>query len=914
MNNIFAIVKAHGGKAYHDLAFLLECFREVLLENNAPDLAARLPWINEMPEMIHLQFRKRDVQLYSMAFQLLNLVEINDAVQQRRQQADEKGNASVNGLWAQNLAYLQQAHLSDTTIAELLGQVRIEPVLTAHPTEAKRGTVLEHQREIYLLLVKRENQMYAKTEQTEIRNEIKLSLEKLWRTGEIYLEKPDVLSELKSVLHYLTNIFPDVLPLLDKNLVKAWTEIGFDPHLLKDIAHYPKISFGNWVGGDKDGHPLVTAEITEKTLETLRFNAFAIVKKQLLKLLKNLSFAYTYVKSPDFFQARITQLSKEVGEAGDAILSKNRGEVFRQFVNLMLAKMATSLKDAQVYVFAQELFADLCILQKALLVYGAKSIAFADVHEVLRTIQTFGFHLAHLDIRQNSHFHEIALSQLMHAAGLQGEVYLQASLVDRMAFFEQELTSSRPFVHEKTVLHAEALSIAKTYKVVADFTTKYGSDGIGAFIVSMTRHVTDLLTVYLFAREAGLWVQTQEGWASQIHVVPLFETIEDLERSPAILQAFLACPFTQRSLAFQQQQKGLPAPLQQVMIGYSDSNKGGGILASTIALYKTQMKLSEVGKGFGIEIQFFHGKGGSISRGAGPVHWFIQALPKGSLQGSIRLTEQGETIAQKYAHKVNAAYNLELLMAGTAAQFILQNNSENVPHPLLDVLTKMANDSKEIYLRLITDEHFIQFFSEATPIDAIEQSKIGSRPSRRTNKRTLADLRAIPWVFAWSQSRFNLTSWYGVGFALEKLWQEQPEDFEKLKIAVKNDVLVRYMLTNIDTSLASTDEKIMAQYATLVTDDGVKKHVFSLISIELTRTRAMLNQLLVRPFEIRRTQHYYSSLLRASAMDELHLSQITLLQQWRKEKSHQQEKEAESTLLSILLTINAIAGALRYTG
>lgn len=921
--NILAIVKEKAGKAYEDLEFLLECFREVLLENNAPDLAARLPWINEIPEMIHLQFRKRDVQLYSMAFQLLNLVEINDAVQQRRRQADEKGSASVNGLWAQNLQMLKEASLPADEIARLLGQAHIETVLTAHPTEAKRATVLEHQRELYLLLVKRQNQTYSKSEQTDIRNNIKAGLEKLWRTGEIYLEKPDVLTELKNVLHYLTHVFPDVLPLLDKNLVKAWKETGFDEELLHNLEAYPQISFGNWVGGDKDGHPLVTPEITDKTLHTLRFNAFVIIKKHLLKLLKNLSFAYTYAKSPAFFQTRLFQMSEEIGEVGTNILAKNKGEVFRQFVNLMLAKMPISLRDEHIletkeesysYVFAQDLLADLKILQRALLHYGAKAIAWGDVHEVLRLVQTFGFHLAHLDIRQNSHFHDLALSQLMDSAGLVGKDFLQASWQARVAFFEQELASSRPFTHEKTTMQAEALSVTKTYKVVADFTHKYGLDCIGGLIVSMTRHVADLFAVYLFTREAGLWTKTASGWASQLPVVPLFETIEDLENSADILEAFLSNDFTQRSLAFQQQQKNLPAPQQMIMIGYSDSNKSGGILASTMALHNAQMRLSEVGKRFGVEIAFFHGKGGSISRGAGPVHWFIQALPKGSLQGTLRLTEQGETIAQKYAHKVNASYNLELLMAGTATQFILQNNTPNLPHPLLDVLSKMADDSKDLYEKLIHDEHFIQFFSEATPIDAIEQSKIGSRPSRRSNKRTLADLRAIPWVFAWSQSRFNLTSWYGVGYALEKLWQEQPENFEKLKKALKNDVLVRYILTNIDTSLFSTDEDMMRQYADLVTDETVKTHIFGLISTELKRTREMLQKLLTRSFEERRTQHYNSSFLRASAMDELHLSQISLLRTWREQKAQQQEAEADSTLLSILLTINAIAGALRYTG
>lgn len=923
MENTLSFVREKGGKAYQDLTFLLECFKEMLIENNVPDLAAKLPWINVESETIHLHFRKRDVQLYSMAFQLLNLVEINEAVQQRRRRENEQGLAAVNGLWAQNLQRLKNVGISAETCANALQHIVIEPVLTAHPTEAKRTTVLEHQRILYLLLVKRENTMYSEAEQNEIRNEIKCALERLWRTGEIYLEKPDVLSELKNVLHYLTNVFPDVLPLIDKSLVRAWKNTGFDPELLFNQQVFPKIAFGNWVGGDRDGHPLVTPEITAFTLHTLRFNALVVVKKHLLNLERLLSFAFTYEKAPRNFQERMDSLKQEVGEKATTLLNKNKREVFRQFLSLVIAKMPIETKEDHIkgireeigsYVLAAELLADLLLLQKTLLTYGSKAIAYTDVQEVIRTVETFGFHLARLDIRQNSVYHDKSLGQLMEIAGLQSANFVNANLPQRLAFLEKELLSARPFTHAQTVLPLEANRTITVYRVVNEFIKKYGTVPIGSFIVSMTRDVSDLLAVYLLAREAGLWVQTADGWACPIPVVPLFETIEDLEQSHVVLEQFLLHPFTQRSLKLRQEVNKTAQMSQQVMVGYSDSNKDGGILASVITLYKAQKRLSETAQKHDVAIQLFHGKGGSISRGAGPTHWFVQALPQGSLQGTIRLTEQGETIAQKYANKVNAAYNLELLMASTAAETILNQHVENAPETFQPVLDRLAHDSKTRYVELVSDPDFIVFFSEATPIDAIEQSKIGSRPARRTDKRTLADLRAIPWVFAWSQSRYHLTSWYGVGYALEKLLNESPEDFETLKKAVKTDGLVRYLLTNIDTGLAATDADIMAKYADLVSDESIKKHIFGKIMDELTRTKAILSKLIERPFEQRRAQHYYSSMLRASAMNELHLSQIDLLRQWRRQKEQEQTAEAESTLLSILLTINAIAGALRYTG
>jgi phosphoenolpyruvate carboxylase len=912
------VVKQNIGKPYEDLEFLLECFKEVLLESNTPDLAKILPWVNEKVE--NLQFRKRDIQLYSIAYQFLNLVEINGAVQERRKQENEKSLSAVNGLWAQNLQKLKDEGISQTQIADFLGNICIEPVLTAHPTEAKRTTVLEHQRELYLLLVRRENQMYTAVEQSEIRREIKLCIERLWRTGEIFLEKPDVMSELRGIMYYLMNVFPDVIPLLDRRLAQAWESVGFDTNLLKEAQNYPKIRFGDWVGGDRDGHPFVTAEITKNTLETLRFNAFVVVRRYLAKLVKELSFSYHFDRANASMQQRINEIKTQMGKEGEEAFNRNSGEAFRQFVNLMLEKLpidvkrehATELNDKpNAYLFADELLADLDLLQKSLIQYGAKAIAYAEVHETIRIVQTFGFHLAKLDIRQNSRFHDLAISQLMQACSQDGEAFLNWSEKERIAFFDQELQSKRPFVHPSLSLEKEAQAVTDTYKVVANYIQKYGYQGLGSLIVSMTRNTADLLAVYIFVREAGL---LQADLACPLHVVPLFETIEDLENSIEIMETYLAHPFTQRSLVFQQGIYGYKKPLQQIMVGYSDSNKDGGILASAIALYKAQQQLVAVGEKFGVQIVFFHGKGGTISRGSGPTHWFLQALPHGSIGGNIRLTEQGETIAQKYANKINAVYNLELLVAGASGQSILQAFTPAVQHPHIHTLSMLAEESKQFYVGLVTDIDFIQFFSEATPIDAIEQSKIGSRPARRTGKRNLADLRAIPWVFSWSQARYHLTSWFGVGYALEKLMKEQPDVFISFKKAVKSDPFIRYLLTNIDTSIAATDEKIMYHYAQLVQDENLREKMWQRIINELHRVKDMLNTLLDRPLELRRINHYYSNILRASAMEQLHENQINLLRTWRKQKAEGQNKEAENTLVSILLTINAIAGALRHTG
>ena len=909
------------GKPYQDLEFVLECFREVLIEAGEEELSRTIPFINNFDAEINQFFSTKHAQVYSITFQLLNMVEVNGAVQNRRIIENSKSMDKINGLWANNLKTMAEEGISPDKIAEHLGDIKVEPVLTAHPTEAKRWTVLEHHRQIYLLLVKRENSMYTKVEQQQIRKDIKLSIERLWRTGEIYLEKPDVESELRNILYYLSTVFPEVIPLLDNRLRQAWQAMGYDLELIQHSEHQPKISFGNWVGGDRDGHPFVTADVTRYTLYQLRLNAMLVIKKSLMDLIVKLSFTFSSNDACEEMAIRTEELMAELGDLGQQAYWRNKGEFFRQFTGLLLAKLPLSAsgdeseldEKSYSYVDADDLVADLKILQRGLVEYGASAIAYSDVNNCIRIVETFGFHLAHLDIRQNSAFHDKAISQLLEAANENGRDYLSWTFEERHLFLNKELETNRPFTHPKVHLGDEAEKVVSALSAAAEHIDKYGTDAMGSLIVSMTRSVTDLLSVYLLARESGLTIQTEEGPACLLPVVPLFETIEDLTNSKSILKAFVEHPFTQRSLKLQKELSGQKRLTQQVMVGYSDSNKDGGIFTSQWKLYKTQHRLAELGKEMGVHIQFFHGKGGSISRGSGPTHWFLKALPYGSVDGNIRLTEQGETISQKYANKINATYNLELLMAGATAESLIDASKTTSSHELGNILDELSSDSRKAYEYLIHHPHFIPFFGEATPIDAIESSKIGSRPARRTGQRTLKDLRAIPWVFSWAQSRFNMTSWYGVGSSLEKLMEEKPTEFQKFKDAVKYDPFIRYVLTNVDTSLAATNEEIMTLYANLVSDEEVRETILNMFLNELRKTRAMLDTLIEVPMEKRRRNHFYSSMLRSKAMDHLHRSQVNLLKKWREEKADGKE-EAEETLISLLLTINAIAGAMRNTG
>jgi phosphoenolpyruvate carboxylase len=916
----FSTAKRVLGKPYEDLEFLLQGLKNVLEENGEADIAAAVPWINDKEPSVD-EITPKHIQLYSMIFHLVNMVEINAAVQARRAKEDDSLD-SVNGLWGINIKELRDAGLSQEEIMDAVREVMIEPVLTAHPTEAKRATVLEHHRELYVLLVERENSMYTKNEIRNVDHNIEQALFRLWKTGEIYLEKPDIQDELRNILHYLVNVFPEVISILDRRMLQAVQSNGMDLEAFCASHSFPKITFGDWVGGDRDGHPLVTADVTRDTLLQLRLNAFVVIRRKLIRLVKRTSFSFSFDQADAALQQRITEMLNETDAKGQEIYDRNKGEVFRQFISLMLHKLpvesirghATNLLDVKgAYVHSQQLKDDLSLLQTSLIQYGAKSIAHDDVVTVKRVVGAFGFHLAALDIRQNSAFHDKAIEQLLEASRAEETDFGNWSEAKRLAFLNKELESARPFTTLKAKLGPEAQAVVECYRVIAKHTQKFGTNCIGSFIVSMTRSVSDLLAVYLLAREVGLTQMTEDGMISEIPVVPLLETIEDLENGTEILEQFLAHPTTRRTLAHLKEKYHWKQPTQQVMVGYSDSNKDGGILASQWSLYKAQYALSEVGYNAGVKIRFFHGKGGSISRGAGPTHYFIKALPYGAPNGDIRLTEQGETIAQKYANPANAAYNLELLAANALSKYIKDKKSERAFHPLADVITWLADNSQQHYDNMRNEEGFIDFFRGATPIDAIEMSKIGSRPAKRTGMNTLDDLRAIPWVFSWSQARVHMTSWFGVGSALEQLHSDKPEAYEQVKAALKEDPFIRYVFTNVDTSLAATDEDIFSLYMGLVEDDALREKFSGIFKDELNLTRRHLENLLNRSIEERRKGHHFSNMLRASLMRPLHEKQVQLLRTWRKQKAASEPAD-EAMQTELLMTINALSGAMRNTG
>lgn len=908
------------GKFAEDLSWLMGNFRQVLEELGEKDLANHLPWIGtEKPE--DSPTPERLAQAYSICFQLLNMAEENGSAQMRRAEEEDHGLAHEPGLWGQALAELVRSGVESDRINDRLSELSIEPVLTAHPTEAKRATVLEQHRELYLLLVKLENKMWTPTERSRIRQDVLDVLERLWRTGEILVQKPDVRAELMNILHYLRHVFPEALPQLDDRLRAAWEAAGLDPRRLSDPKRFPTLRIGSWVGGDRDGHPLVTAETTAMALGELRVSALHLVRQKLVHLGARLSLSRRLQGAPANLLAKVHEMAALVGENAAVALSRNPDEPWRQLVNLMVLRLpiaAPAGRETQVshhpgsYRTSQELAQDLEFLDLTLREVGATRLADLETFRLRRHVDVFGFHLAQVDIRQNSAFHDKAIEQLMEAAGLSDAAFGSWSEAKRLEFLEMELRSPRPFALPGTVLGPNATAVVESHRIVAKHIEEWGMAGIGSFIVSMTRSLSDLLSVYLLAREAGLMATGPGGMVCQVPVMPLFETIDDLEASEQILSKFLDHPLTKATLHHLRplREPRSSKPVQPVMIGYSDSNKDGGILASQWHLLHAQRRLAAVSRERGVRLRFFHGRGGTISRGAGPTHHFLEALPPASLAAGLRMTEQGETIAQKYANLISAVYNLELLFAGAAARSLRSSRDDD---PKQDAILSALSEASRIgYRKLVDTEGFLEFYGQVTPIDVIESSRIGSRPARRTGQRTLADLRAIPWVFSWSQSRFHLTGWFGVGTALRKLKNENPQDWMHLRTQLRGMPLLRYVLANVETTVATVDETVWPLYADLVVDPDLRERFMAILRDEFHETRELLEEIFGGTFQERRRQMSRSLELRSEALRRLHQHQVGLVKRWR---TLTQGTDAwESTLLELLVTVNAIASGLRTTG
>jgi phosphoenolpyruvate carboxylase len=836
----------------------------------------------------------RTLQAYGIWFQLLAIAEENATIRTRRRIERDGGPDALPGTFSHIVAKAAAAGIEAAALQDLLDRSLIQPVLTAHPTEAKRVTVLEIHRRLYRLLVDLESPRWTPRERSALVGDLRNEIDLLWLTGEIRLEKPSVEQEVAWGLHFFDEtIFgriPELLERLDAALARHYPETNF--------RIPPVFRFGSWIGGDRDGNPFVTAAVTRAALRSSREAALRRYRSELDHLLRSLSVAAHSVTVPPAFLARLALALDRSGERA-AIEARNPGEVFRQFLICMFGRLAPDASDA--YKHPDQLVADLVALEDGLVGARCAALARSLVRPVRRQVEAFGFSAASLDIRQNA----MVINRTLQAIWRQRQGGQEPPAADSEAwaswlFAELARPLEAPPVLEG--LPAEAEETLGTFRLMREHRAS-----LGTFILSMTARAADLLGVYLLAKYAGLFADAEGVESCTIHIVPLFETIDDLERAPAILRELLSLPLVRRTV------RAL-GRTQEVMLGYSDSNKDGGFLSANWALFKAQIALARVGRQFDIAIAYFHGRGGSVSRGGAPAGRAIEAQPAGSVAGRLRMTEQGEVVSAHYANRGTALAHMELLAASVLSHSLRSADESRSNNPEFDeAMEALAGVAEAAYRRLADHPGLVAYYHAASPLAELAWLKLGSRPARRFGAKTLDDLRAIPWVFGWSQNRHLVPGWYGVGTALQRFMEIRgPSGEDLLRRMFRTFPLFRLIVDEVEKTLPLVDLAIARRFAGLVPDQAVRDDIFAMIEAEYGRTVLRILRLTGEKALLDRFPNHRSRLdSRLPMLNRASRQQVELL---RRVRSRAPRADAGEDLVPLLLSINCVAAGLGWTG
>lgn len=855
----------------------------------------------------------RSLQAQGMWFQLLSIAEQNAAMRRRRETENALGYERVRGTFAQLIADAARSGIGAERMREILQGLRIRPVITAHPTEAKRVTVLERHRRIYRGLMDLESPRWTRREREGLIQKLRNEVELLWLTGELRLEKPTVAQEVAWGLHFFNETLFEAVPALGEKLEAALSK-NFPGETFEVRSFF---QFGAWMGGDRDGNPFVTNETTRQTLLANRAASVMRYRARIGELIRNLSIADSVVKSPPVLHEGLERLMQQVRDP-DGIRARNVGEPFRQFLSCVLRKLdimsatpklraGAGAAAAGGYATADELIADLRVLEQALAECQAPELAASLIRPLRREVETFRFCTVRLDCRENSTRTTQALQALWRVTGGSGEPPDVASIQWR-DWVLAELAKPRAAVRELSSLPAEAAETLGIFRLIHETRGQMDREAFGTFILSMTRSSADILGVYLLAKEGGLYSDAAAVETCTLPIVPLFETIDDLRAAPAIMRELLALPFVRRSIRAQ-------GGVQDIMIGYSDSNKDGGFLASNWELYKAQVKLTKLSKELKVPISFFHGRGGSVSRGGVPTGRAIAAQPAGSINGQFRITEQGEVVSFKYANRGTAAYQIELL-ATSVFEHTLKSESEHalVPVPEFDdAMEALAGASRAAYSQMVQHPELVSYLQAASPLDELALLNIGSRPARRFGAKTLADLRAIPWVFAWSQNRHLLPGWYGVGSGIAAFLEvRKQQGLQLLRRMFEDFRMFRLIIDEAEKTLLQVDLDLARQYAGLVPDATLRDTVFGTLEREYHLTREMLLRVsggrqIAERFPQLRTRFAR----KLPIIAQINRQQVELLRRYRAAAS---DAEREAVKAPLLLSINCIASGFGSTG
>ncbi len=852
------------------------------------------------------------------------------------------------GIFSELFPELYRLNVPPQQIQRLIDQLDVRLVFTAHPTEIVRHTIRDKQRRVVNLLqqldalekryddsTERANTWEAAVIQEQLTEEIRL----WWRTDELHQFKPAVLDEVDYALHYFQEVLFDGIPQLYQRLKHSLGQTF--PWLKPPSNDFCK--FGSWVGSDRDGNPSVTPKVTWETACYQRNLVLEKYIKSVQRLIDLLSVSLHWSDVlPDLLESLEQEQSLQ-SDVYEAQALRYRQEPYRLKLayvlkrlentrdrNLSLYKQETPKTNAQIYPSGAEFLAELQLIKRNLIETGLNC---RDLENLICQVEIFGFKLAELDIRQESTRHSDTIDEILQYLKILPQPYNDLSESERVDWLVGELQTRRPLIPGELPFSDKANDVIETFRILRSLQREFGLKICQTYIISMCREVSDVLEVLLLAKEAGLY---DPGSAvGTIRVVPLFETVEDLQRSESVMQKLFALPLYRALLSGgyesfhesnQNSALNTQHSLQEVMLGYSDSNKDSGFLSSNWEIHKAQKSLQKIAEGFGVALRIFHGRGGSVGRGGGPAYEAILAQPGNSIDGRIKITEQGEVLASKYSLPDLALYHLETITTAVIQASLLRTGFDNIPE-WNEIMEELAARSRVHYRALIYEQpDFIDFFHQVTPIDEISQLQISSRPARRQGgKKDLSSLRAIPWVFSWTQSRILLPSWYGVGNALQEFLTQEPDEHLKLlRYFYLKWPFFKMVISKAEMTLAKVDIQMARHYVQELSHPEDKPRfelVFEQIVNEFNLTRDIVLQITNHQSLLDGDPVLQRSVqLRNRTIVPLGFLQVSLLKRLRESRLtattgviHSRYSKGE-LLRGAMLTINGIAAGMRNTG
>jgi phosphoenolpyruvate carboxylase len=838
------------------------------------------------------------IRAFTSYFQLVNLCEDSERVRRIRRREQEHHPRPRRGSIAEAMAMLKARGLSASEVQALLNRAQIRLVMTAHPTEARRRTVIDKQGRVFRIIRDLDERRTLPGEEARARTRLAATIAELWTSNEVRAVQPTVIDELQAELIHFRSTLNHVLPQIYRDLEEALAE--HYPDATFNVP--PLLTFGSWVGGDRDGNPNVTPELTAEALGVMRQFALESLEVRMLELAGRISVSTLVTGPVPALDGLIAANAARFPELAADLEQRNGDEPYRRALTLMRERLRAARRDEPGgYGDEAELIADLRTIERTLLEQGEPLIVEGDLHDVIRQVEVFGFHLARLDIRDHSGRHERALAEIFALTGVEPD-YQTLSEAEKTELLCREIDDPRPLIPMNLdALSAEGKEVVETFRLIRRLLVGKHRGAIRTYVVSAGETPSDVLEVLLLMKESQL--AAVGGGDAQLEIAPLFEQHDSLASARETMATLLALPVYRRALESW-------GNAQEVMIGYSDSNKEIGYLASSWALYAAQIALSRLFETEGIDVTFFHGRGGSIGRGGGPTNVAILAQPRGSVRGRIKLTEQGEVVSTRYSIPEIAHRELELVAGAVlvSAGGGLDGGEHARIAEFETAVARMADWSRAAYRGLIYDDpEFISFFQQATPIEEISRLKLGSRPARRTASSRIEDLRAIPWVFSWTQSRILLPGWFGLGTALARGRDEF--GIALLREMERGWPFFGALLANAELALAKADLQIAARYVQLVEPGELRDRIWGEIERELELTRSVLLEVTEQARLLDRDPVLQRSIERRNPyVDPLSFIQVELLRRLRA------EGRPEELMRPVLLAINGIAGALKNTG